>query len=268
MRFADISNVFELIEFLDDSGERLRNTDSIFHYTTLDNCIKIFRSRMWHLCNPQNMNDRLEYQNGDNNRWNNIFFSSFMSNSNESIAMWSMYSQPWDRGVQLAIKKEILKQWISEIKFIREISCEDYEPTGRIIERNKNNRVFLSSVTYHNVTESNEELWWNTVVNKRMTNADHIPELTGYVKDFAWNYEQEIRIKAVFNNSENFQRVAIDIPDYILDNMTIVKSPMFKEELLPQLKKAIREKTHLQDSPYKNNLYVFDPCRKCKYKKA
>ena len=267
MKFEDISKCRELIDYLDDSGERLKNSDSIFHYTTIDNCINIFKSRTWHLGNPKNMNDKLEYSNGDEKRWENIFFASFMSNADESIAMWSMYSQPWERGIQLAIKKDTVKKWIKDTKIIREISCKNYMPTNRIIECNDENRVLLSSVTYHHASKSGEELWWNTVANKKLTNADRIPELTGYVKDFAWKYEQEIRIKAVFNNSDHFERVAIDIPDYVLDDITVIKSPMFNEELLPQLKKAIGKNNVLHDSPFKNNLYIFDPCIRCSYKK-
>ena len=43
------------------------------------------------------MNDNLEYKNGDPHRLRNLFFSCFMCEDKESIGMWSMYAQPWEK---------------------------------------------------------------------------------------------------------------------------------------------------------------------------
>ena len=45
---------------------------------TIRNAIAIFKSGTWHLGNPRDMNDVVEYRNGDQQRWNNIFFASFI----------------------------------------------------------------------------------------------------------------------------------------------------------------------------------------------
>ncbi len=104
--FSEITTPMELVSYLDDATSRLKNTKYLYHYTTLSNAIAIFKSKRWHLCNAQGMNDLKEYKNGDSECWKNIFFTSFMSDVKESIGMWSMYSLPWAEGVKIAIPKK------------------------------------------------------------------------------------------------------------------------------------------------------------------
>lgn len=74
--FAEIETTKDLIAYLDDK-ERLKHSNYLCHYTTIQNAIAIFKSKTWHLGNPRNMNDMVEYNNGDSKRWENIFFASF-----------------------------------------------------------------------------------------------------------------------------------------------------------------------------------------------
>lgn len=71
--FSKIDSVEDLIAYLDDDSARLDNRSFLYHYTILGNVIKIIMSKKWHLANARNMNDRLEFDNGDNERWKNIF---------------------------------------------------------------------------------------------------------------------------------------------------------------------------------------------------
>lgn len=43
-----------------------------------------------------------------------------------------------------------------------------------------------------------ETLSWSNQKNASIRDAVRIPELTGYIKDVAWSYEKELRIKAEF----------------------------------------------------------------------
>lgn len=107
MKFPEIETSKDLISYL-DSKERLKHRKYVYHYTTLPNVIAMLKSKTWHLGNARNMNDLIEYANGDKSRWKNLFFASFMSENKESIAMWSMYSQPWEKGVKITISIKVI----------------------------------------------------------------------------------------------------------------------------------------------------------------
>ena len=266
--FSKITSVEDLISYLNDSSKRLENRNYFYHYTKLSRVIDIYEGKKWHLGNADCMNDRLEYENGDPGRWKNIFFACFMTDVKESIGMWSMYAQPWEDGVLITIPKKSVQTWIKNIKTIYEISCVDFKPTGRIININDENRVFLSSVAYSNCDskENAERLNWSTAVNTNIQNPTHIPELTGYVKDSAWDYEKEIRIKAVLSEGHNFSRVAIEIPDEVLNSITITSGPLFKGKLVDRLQEEIQNRAALSHSLFTDRLNIVSACSGCAYK--
>ena len=56
----EITSSKDLIAYL-DSSERLNKRKYLYHYTTIRNAIAIFKSGTWHLGNPRDMNDVVEY---------------------------------------------------------------------------------------------------------------------------------------------------------------------------------------------------------------
>ncbi len=269
--FRDISTAEELIKYLSDSAERLKNSGYIYHYTTLPVLIKMIKSKKWHLANAKNMNDRLEYDNGDIERWKNIFFSSFMTEDKESIGMWSMYAQPWEKGIKIAIPSLIARKWIKSIVKLYEVSMGNYETTGRTFEVAKEN-IKLSSVAYCNTDSRTqkdivEKLCWSNVTNTILLSAAHDLSLTGYIKDMAWAYEKEIRIRAEFDNTNGFERVAIDLPDDVIDSMTITASPLFEGMLLNEIEKEIERQLKIDNSLFAGRLNIKTICQSCDFRK-
>lgn len=269
--FKDISNPTDLIQYLCDDTRRLANSEYIYHYTTLSSAIKIIRSESWHLTNAADMNDILEYQNGDKSRWPNIFFGSFMTEDKESIGMWSMYAQPWEKGIKIAIPLNVLRRWIRGITKLEEISLSNYRPTGKtvLIEPGQ---LDLASVVYSNTDsftkkDNIEKLCWSNVVNTNLQNAAHMPELTGYVKDMAWSYEKEIRIRAEFNNRQGFQRVSIKLPDEVITSMIITASPLFEGNLMDELRRETQRQLIVDSSLFKGRLNIESICQSCELKK-
>ena len=51
------------------------------------------------------------------------------------------------------------------------------------------------------------------------------------IKDNAWDYEKEVRLKAEFENIAGFNRVAVRIPNDVLDKITITAGPLFVGDL-------------------------------------
>ncbi len=263
--FSKITKVEDLISYLDDTSKRLENRSHLYHYTKLSRVIDIYEGKKWHLGNAGCMNDRLEYTNGDAEIWKNLFFACFMTDVKESIGMWSMYAQPWEDGVLITIPKKAVLNWIKTVKTIHEISCVDFKPTGRTLEIDDSNRVFLSSVAYTNCDnpDNSEQLNWSTAVNTKIPNASHIPKLTGYIKDSAWDYEREIRIKAVLSSGHGFSRVAIDVSDEVLDSITITAGPLFSGKLEERLQEEIQKRARITQSLFFERLNISTPCSEC-----
>ena len=271
-KFSNINTSEELKLYLDDMTNRLKNSPYLYHYTTISNVVKMIKGKTWHLGNAAGMNDNLEYKNGDSQRWNNLFFSCFMGEDKESIGMWSMYAQPWEKGVKIALPKEVIRKWIRETKEILEISTSNYQPTGHAITIGENGaRLKLSSVAYCNAdslqeTKAKEKLMWSTATNTNIKDAVRIPELTGYIKDMAWSYEKEIRIKADFDNIGNIKRVAIPLTDEVMDAMTITASPLFEGDLHAELEREIARQIKTGKSIFTNRLNIRTICQECEYK--
>lgn len=271
--FESITETDKLLRYLDDSSNRLKNTEFLHHYTTLSKAIQIIKSRYWHLGTAKSMNDKVEYENGDLQHWNNLFFCSFMSDVKESIAMWSMYSQPWMQGVKLFIPKKSIIKWIKDINELVEISTVTYQPTGITIpvnDKSINNgaRLWISAVAYLNaesVEQSGDfhKITWSTVGNRNFINPSTIPELTGYIKDMAWSYEKEIRIKAELNNTNGIERVAIPLSDEIIDSIIITAGPLFEGDLQDEIEKEIDYSFKLEKSLFWRKLQIKSICSDC-----
>lgn len=272
--FGSITTSSELISYLDDCTARLRDRRYLYHYTTLSKLTEMLRGEncYWHLSNAKNMNDMIEYNNGDPVRWKNLFFASFMSETKESIGMWGVYSQPWEIGVKIALPIADVKKWIKEISEAYEVSkttYDTYKLTGNKVTIKDGLKVWLSAVAYsnclsHEDNEIEEKLSWSTQSNIIFSGATRIPELTGYIKDEAWDYEREIRLKAEFKNDMGFERIAILIPPALINKMII--SPLFKGSLTTEITREVHRQLQTDKSMFTGKLYIKSPCSDCSYK--
>ena len=281
--FSGINTTSELRLYLDDSINRLKSSKYIHHYTTLENVVKMICGGSWHLGDAARMNDKLEYENGDEQRWNNLFFSCFMCEDKESIGMWSMYAQPWEKGVKISLPSKAVRDWIYSAKELWEISIKDYNPTGRTIPLDNDTvSLRLSAVAYSNADSvqeiTEEKLMWSNQTNRNIHNAVRIPELTGYVKDMAWAYEKEIRVKAEFHDAGGIQRVAVPLTSEIISQMIITASPLFEGDLQQELEKSVAKhmgannpysisnSMKIDHSIFTHRLNIKTICQNCQFK--
>lgn len=243
--FSKVNNSDELIRHLEYKATKIDNRKMLHQYTTIDAVYKIIESGEYYLGTPANMNDKYEYNSFGHgkagNEWDNTFFTCFMREDNESIAMWSMYSMPWENGVRLSIPAEKIKQWIEGVETLYIANAE----TKKKVENRKlSNSKFKKS--YYMIAYTNEgdleEIGQNHILkvgeakNIRMSNVYNDDKLRGYIKNIAWGYEKEVRFRIdIPHNSEaqeedKIKGIIIKIPYEILSAVEITKGPRVDEK--------------------------------------
>ena len=268
--FEKIDNAYDLKAFLQHYGGMRENKGFLHHYNSLSTVISLFKNRTWHLSQASCMNDILEFTNGDINKWNKLFFTSFMREDDENIGMWSMYGQPWNKGVKISIPKNIAVDWLTK-EYIRvfEVDCRT-KSTNDEISETLYRQPFLSAVAYANTDRINrkkevEEVRYGTVRNSNLVECTRDPVLTGYIKDEAWAYEKEIRLCIEFKNAINCKRISLSIPDEVLDNIILTPSPLFEGDFMQELNREIEQVFKTKESLFKGKFQLQAKCDECNY---
>lgn len=241
MKFENIMTAEDMRLYLDDKI-RLRDCKYLSHYTNYEKLIKILRTEKFYLSKAEWMNDQLEFQNGSENIWNRLYFFSLIMSRKENIGMWSVYSQPWGDGIKLSFSTEDVKTWLSSLDKAYIVDEED-KVTDEILKIDDKMKCFLSAVAYTNTDskdnrDEEDKVTWNTVKNTHILSASRLPELTGYIKDTAWAYEQEIRIKVLFQKPVAYHRIALDVKS-LMPKMIITTGPLFEGSLQQRLQENV-----------------------------
>lgn len=263
--FKKIKNANELISYLCNINDRLKKTSSLCQYTSLKAVINIISNGYWYLGSPKNMNDGLELQRGLNTR-DDIFFSSFMAEQKESIAMWSMYAQPWEDGVMISIPAKEFKRWIKDIKKVYSADPKTKNPDKNTFVYTDKAKIFVARVAYTNQGKHGEieNITCGRAQNDILKSI-YDSSLIGYIKDDAWSYEQEVRLRVDLGTDIHYTGVAIDVPDYVIDSMVITKGPRFNGDLMERLKTEINRVIRTESSLFFDKL-KYTPCDGCLYR--
>lgn len=266
--FGEVANKEELLAYLSDISKRLKDTKMVHQYTNLNAVIGIISKKYWYVGSPKNMNDGLELQQGLDVR-DDIFFSSFMIEGKESIAMWSMYAQPWENGVMISIPKKIFNKWVRGIKKVYSADPVSKQTDENTFVNMDKAKVFVIRVAYstQDVDGKIESISCGRPQNKMSDVLKSIndPLLVGYIKDDAWSYEKEIRLRVELDRDIHYEGVAVEVPDYVIDSMIITRGPRFKGDLMERLKGVYNQEIKAESSLFYNKLnYV--SCDRCTYK--
>lgn len=271
--FSDLKSCYDLKDYLHDKATGLQNTSNkapryLCQYTNLTAAISIIQKKMWYLGSPLNMNDGLELSHAKSNVWKKIFFGSFMLEPKESIAMWSMYAQPWSEGVMIKIPVEKMKELVKSKPTI-------YRAQPDTKEADKSEVISDAEISFHAVAYTNadsktatEHEWvgcggeTSECISGILTSCD----LIGYVKDFAWSYENEYRLR-VDVPSNTYRAVSVDLPDDFIDSLEIVSGPRFNGDLLSVIQSRVgntvdKARVHKSLFDQKLNWVYCDSCRK------
>lgn len=266
-RFSSITESSELIGYLSEP-QRLNNVKYVSKYMPLPSAVRLFSSHMLLINNPAHMNDLYEIKAfGNHAKWSKICFASFITQSSESMAMWSMYAQPWTDGVMISFPvpalKEVLRNTHTLIAAVYDEEAEHYSPGDYTISAD--GRMTIARVAYIDggtltVTSKDDR-------NTFFANPYRSPELAGYIKDAAWSYEKEVRLRVDLPDSYDQDAVFLKLPEDLLNSICITTGPRFSGNALMALPSKFRAKVRIETSRFTEAL-GWTPCDHCYLKKS
>lgn len=226
-QFSEITRPDELISYL-KQPQRFNSIKYVTKYTTMSSVLNIFSEEKLLINHPKNMNDMFEYEAFPKSRWNKICFASFITQNTESIAMWCMYAQPWNEGVKISIPFNAFKELIKNTPHL--LSADYNKDTGRYTPGSQEipakGILSFSRIAYKDgqtitcIGRSDR--------NHNFKNPYSMPELAGYIKDSAWSYEKEMRLRVDLPESYSGNAVYLKLPKEFLDQIKVTTGPQFK----------------------------------------
>lgn len=261
--FPQIADRFSLKQYLFHPANASFNFHAdVVKYTRLSTLTRILKTRKWYLGNPRTMNDKKELSDFPQAQWERIFYSCFIANKDESIAMWALYGRPWADGLSITIRNDDFRRWMNEIRTVYYFDGHDYQilPDAELS---------VVQVVYTNeLSKGSEEpsvLVCNGQQNRKVAGifsmeADAHDDLydpttfAGAVKDVAWSYENEIRIRCDVKGDYVPDKLFIDVPDYVVHNIIITSGPLFYGNLEYRLSDMSKDPFRLKYSIFRHHL--------------
>ncbi len=240
-KFNTLANKDELLEFLYTKG---KNHNEYHHYTTFDNAIKIIKNKSFFLTrgNSTSMNDQHEPTiNEDSNIWDKTYIGSFAFGGNENMAMWGLYGLPKENAVRITIPKKAMESWFDSINEIHGITIENNVPEYKSVN-NKFDK-YLSDIVYIDTIQDPNlsKLYWNDnslriKPSESITSIADELDMIGFIKNFAWKYENEVRLLIRTEPNTKHEKISVNIPEEVTKNISITAGPCFNGDIGERLK--------------------------------
>ena len=248
--FPDIRTPSQMRAYLKNMNERLKNTEYVSRYMSLQRVVEMINNKTMWIARPDTMNDI--YEINKFNDWKGKYYTCFMREKDESMAMWSMYSQPWEKGVRISIPTKEFKKWIREKRLVTDKDNHELRKAD----------LYFASVLY----ADDDGLIQSGTSSK---NEDFKPyeytSMAGFVKDKAWEYEKEVRLHVDVDDYSE-KGLLIDVPEELINNMIIMAGPRFEGKLDEVIHDQTGKRLRTVDSKFKD-LLGWTPCDSCKKKK-
>jgi len=218
-KLSDIKTFTELEQYLQQKGVGHQNYR---HYTNLDNIISMLDSGYLWLSRGDQLNDRQELSKGNPAEWEKIYLASFVYGRSENIAMWAIYGLPHDEAACLSLPSMEINKWVSGIKTLHDPS-DGYKKIEAGFTAKMIDVVYIGGKRGQKDTLlqwNGERLYLDEQDNKKkpelsddFTAISSAACLTGCIKNYAWVYENEVRIQVKLDQPIDCTRIAIRFPD-------------------------------------------------------
>ncbi len=266
MRYInDINNTEGLIQFLKQKG---KNHNNYYHYTTWGSLEKIMEYGTFLLTrgNSLTINDQHEaIMKGSWLEWNRTYIGSFSFGESENMAMWGLYGLPWEDAVRICIPKDAMNQWVASIDDV------GVWRNNRIVGRIHGADISLNDVVYVSGQSESPDLRLtragkhaSTVNKPGLLNVDRTPQMTGYIKNYAWSYENEVRLRIHVPHDLGSEKICIKIPPEVLDAISVTIGPSFSWRN-SSLYDTLSKKGKLNESAFLHLVNYKSLCSMCEH---
>lgn len=239
--FTELANLQDIQEFLRSKPLTRRH---FCHYSTVDGLVGMIRSSKLHLSKGTKMNDLLECDTFDTEKWERTYIASFTHTYLESIAMWCVYSRQLSESLRLQFFPSKIwklidnanKTEIYQVKANSQYSLLGYPED-----------IFLCDVSY--LREHSLSLDGDAIHERNCSEINTIlseKSMVGLVKHSSWEYEKETRLCIVLPRNKKCKypdKIAINFDG--ITNVTIMGSPCFNhdklEKTISELKKEFKD---------------------------
>lgn len=229
--FSDQDSIQDLITFLETKGQ---NHNWYYHYTTWDSFVKIYTGKSFLLTrgNASKINDQHEaIMKGSYEEWNKTYLASFSFGSAENMAMWGLYGLPWEDAVRIAIPKKEMLNWLHSIHNAEKWGENNNGGSVELCKVCLNDIVYVNgdrNDPYYQLTHADNH--WTVNNEGEFAHVGERPIMTGYIKNFAWSYEHEVRLKITIRDHANSDKIKISIPDSTISSLIITTGPSFTDK--------------------------------------
>ena len=260
-KMSEVRKIEDLINYLHQKGQ---NHNWYYHYTTWDSFEKIYQNKSFLLTrgNSLNINDQHEaLMKGSYYVWNRTYIGSFSHGSSENMAMWGLYGQPSQDAIRITIPKTAMLKWVNSID---KVFIWNEEPLDQMKAEVALTDIVYASGESHsanlNLYRSNEVISTKNIAGLQAVDSDK--RMTGYIKNIAWRYENEVRIRIELPDCYPSDKIMINVPESVLDSMIIAKWPLF-EPKNSQLYLQLRESGKIEESAFTHLLKFRPLCNYC-----
>ena len=213
--------------------------------------------------NSLSINDQHEaLMKGAWEEWNQTYIGSFAYGHAENMAMWGLYGLPAEDAIRIAIPRRAMNIWIDSIS---DMYLWENNPVAQI-----SGKVHLSDIVYVDgrsgsnnlqLTHNNNTIWTANKIG--LHGVDKNPEMTGYIKNYAWRYENEVRMHIRLEQNTGYERIMIKIPPEVLGTIEITTGPSFRYKN-DELYETLNEQGMIKPSGFTNLVHYRPLCAYCK----
>ncbi|QVK18342.1 DUF2971 domain-containing protein [Mycoplasmatota bacterium] len=164
--------------------------------------------------------------------WKNVFSLCMSCSDGENMALWGLYSIPYEKGVRISFSKNVMNKILKwNRKFV--------EICGANNKKIFPQEINLLDVLY--VSKNKADLEYPYIYRRRNDNfisydnfksnsEIELSQLIGCIKNDAWRYENEVRLRVNFINKINCDKIKISLPEIDYSEINIMFSPFVSNE--------------------------------------
>lgn len=163
----------------------LTHTNGYFQYTTLTALFGMLESGKLYLSSKDKLNDLGEGLN------ENMYAASFCCGTCENLAMWCLYGVPNNEAIRVKFPHDAIMEWLESFKAKGEISIYSVEGGDLMPLNAKIKRVLFTDVAYRDCDVVRHCYDFYKLSKGESWDSERF---AGLLKDYAWVYENEVRL--------------------------------------------------------------------------